>query len=263
MGRRVFADRGRDPVGIARFHDPGHAEVEDLGAAVGGEEDVRRLHVAVDDALLVGGGESRRHLHRDVDRAARRQRAALQRLVQGLAFEQLRDHIRRRTLDVHVVDRHDVGVAERRGRSRLLCEAVESIGPGGDRRGQHLDGHVAAEPRIPRAEHLAHAPGADGRDDLVGAKACAGGYRHRGDYSGAIRAAGDSLIHCPAMQSVEAFLARASDFVWGPPLLILLFGTHLFLTFRLRFIQRYLPQAIRSRSRARRRARATSASSAR
>ena len=47
------------------------------------------------------------------------------------------------------------------------------------------------------------------------------------------------------MQSVEAFLARASDFVWGPPLLILLFGTHLFLTFRLRFIQRYLPQAIR------------------
>ena len=47
------------------------------------------------------------------------------------------------------------------------------------------------------------------------------------------------------MQSLEAILARASDFVWGPPLLILLFGTHLFLTFRLRFIQRYLPQAIK------------------
>jgi AGCS family alanine or glycine:cation symporter len=47
------------------------------------------------------------------------------------------------------------------------------------------------------------------------------------------------------MQSLEALLARASDLVWGPPLLILLFGTHLFLTFRLRFIQRYLPQAIR------------------
>ena len=47
------------------------------------------------------------------------------------------------------------------------------------------------------------------------------------------------------MQSLEAFLARASDFVWGPPLLILLVGTHLFLTVRLRFIQRYLPQAIK------------------
>ena len=47
------------------------------------------------------------------------------------------------------------------------------------------------------------------------------------------------------MQSLEALLAQASDLVWGPPLLILLFGTHLFLTVRLKFIQTYLPQAIR------------------
>ena len=47
------------------------------------------------------------------------------------------------------------------------------------------------------------------------------------------------------MQDIEALLARASDLVWGPPLLILLFGTHLFLTFRLKFIQTYLPQAIK------------------
>ncbi|MBL8137569.1 MAG: sodium:alanine symporter family protein [Acidobacteria bacterium] len=47
------------------------------------------------------------------------------------------------------------------------------------------------------------------------------------------------------MQSLEALLARASDLVWGPPLLILLFGTHLFLTVRLKFIQTYLPRAIR------------------
>lgn len=47
------------------------------------------------------------------------------------------------------------------------------------------------------------------------------------------------------MQTIEAFLATASDFVWGPPLLILLFGTHLFLTVRLKFIQRYLPKAIK------------------
>lgn len=47
------------------------------------------------------------------------------------------------------------------------------------------------------------------------------------------------------MQDIEAFLSAASDLVWGPPLLILLVGTHLFLTVRLRFIQRFLPQAIR------------------
>jgi AGCS family alanine or glycine:cation symporter len=47
------------------------------------------------------------------------------------------------------------------------------------------------------------------------------------------------------MAQIEAVLARISDFVWGPPLLILLFGTHVFLTVRLRFIQRYLGTAIR------------------
>ena len=47
------------------------------------------------------------------------------------------------------------------------------------------------------------------------------------------------------MTSFAATLQTIADFVWGPPLLILLFGTHLFLTFRLRFIQSYLPQAIR------------------
>lgn len=47
------------------------------------------------------------------------------------------------------------------------------------------------------------------------------------------------------MKELEALLSRISDLVWGPPLLILLTGTHLFLTLRLRLIQRYLPLAIR------------------
>jgi AGCS family alanine or glycine:cation symporter len=47
------------------------------------------------------------------------------------------------------------------------------------------------------------------------------------------------------VQAIETLLGRISDFVWGPPLLVLLFGTHLFLTVRLRFIQRYLATAIR------------------
>lgn len=41
------------------------------------------------------------------------------------------------------------------------------------------------------------------------------------------------------------FLDTVSGWVWGLPLLILLFGTHVFLTVRLRFIQRYTPTAIR------------------
>jgi alanine or glycine:cation symporter, AGCS family len=44
---------------------------------------------------------------------------------------------------------------------------------------------------------------------------------------------------------MERFLGSLSNWVWGPPLLILLLGTHLFLTFRLRLIQRYLVTGIR------------------
>ncbi len=45
--------------------------------------------------------------------------------------------------------------------------------------------------------------------------------------------------------NVVELLEKASDLVWGPPMLLLLCGTHLFLTLRLRFIQRYLGTAIR------------------
>lgn len=44
---------------------------------------------------------------------------------------------------------------------------------------------------------------------------------------------------------IEHILQLLSDYVWGVPTLVLLFGTHLFLTFRLRFIQRYIGKAIK------------------
>ena len=47
------------------------------------------------------------------------------------------------------------------------------------------------------------------------------------------------------MEAFEKILQGISDWVWGVPLLVLLCGTHLFLTVRLRFIQRYIPRAIR------------------
>src|SRR5437899_7387958 len=47
------------------------------------------------------------------------------------------------------------------------------------------------------------------------------------------------------MQGIERLLGDVGDVVWGAPLLVLLFGTHLYLTFRLRFIQRYIGRAIR------------------
>jgi len=44
---------------------------------------------------------------------------------------------------------------------------------------------------------------------------------------------------------LASLLGAASDFIWGWPLVILLFGTHLFLTVRLGFIQRWVGTGIR------------------
>jgi amino acid carrier protein len=46
-------------------------------------------------------------------------------------------------------------------------------------------------------------------------------------------------------EKIDAWIAAASGFVWGPWLVWLLFGTHLFLTLRTGFIQRHLGYAIR------------------
>lgn len=47
------------------------------------------------------------------------------------------------------------------------------------------------------------------------------------------------------MAALEQVLGRVSDFIWGWPLIVLLFGTHVFLTLRLGFPQRHLLTAIR------------------
>jgi AGCS family alanine or glycine:cation symporter len=47
------------------------------------------------------------------------------------------------------------------------------------------------------------------------------------------------------MAALEQVLGKVSDLVWGWPLLVLLVGTHVFLTFRLGFVQKHLLTAIR------------------
>ena len=47
------------------------------------------------------------------------------------------------------------------------------------------------------------------------------------------------------MAAIERLLETVSGFIWGWPLIVLLVGTHLFLTIRLGFIQRYLWTAIK------------------
>lgn len=47
------------------------------------------------------------------------------------------------------------------------------------------------------------------------------------------------------MEALHNAILWLNGIVWGPPMLILLFGTHLFLTFKLKFIQKYVFKAIK------------------
>jgi len=53
--------------------------------------------------------------------------------------------------------------------------------------------------------------------------------------------AGGAIIAC--VPALEKLLDQVSGFIRGYPLLILLFGTHLYLAVRLRFPQRYFWEA--------------------
>src|ERR1022692_262656 len=60
----------------------------------------------------------------------------------------------------------------------LPLEPPDAIWIAGERRREYLQRNIALEPHIVGAIHLAHASGADGREDFVGPESCAGRERH-------------------------------------------------------------------------------------
>ena len=67
----------------------------------------------------------------------------------------------------HVIDRNNVGMVQRRNRSRLLLEPPQTVGIIGERSWKDLQRHIAQKTSVARAIHLSHAAGADERTDFV------------------------------------------------------------------------------------------------
>ncbi len=155
------------------------AEVENLHLAVGQQEDVGGLQVPVRDALLVRRAESARDRDRDVHRLAHRQRALPQAIGERLAVQEFGDHEERVAVEADVEEGEDIGVRESCYRVGFALEPGAAVRVAGHVRRQHLDGDVAAEARIARAVHLAHAAGPKGGRHFVGAEPCSGAHRHR------------------------------------------------------------------------------------
>ncbi len=135
--RRGFASSGR--------HDFREAEIEDLGLAAIGDEDVCRLDVAMDDAFAVGGVEGVGHADRQVEQSIDRERAHGDAVLQGDALQKLHRDKGPAVVLVDVVNRADVRVVERTGGAGLALEALESRMVGGDVVGQEFQRDGAAE----------------------------------------------------------------------------------------------------------------------
>jgi hypothetical protein len=140
----------------------GDAEVGQHERAVGPEQEVARLDVAVHDALRVGGGERVGRLRHEVHRVDRGQPAVpAERHRQGLALDVLHDQERALGVAAVVVDRDHAGVAQARHRPRLEQEPALEVGLV-EQRGEHeLHRHGAAEHGVGRPPDRAHAAGAD------------------------------------------------------------------------------------------------------
>src|SRR5262249_58732064 len=107
----------------------------------------------------------------DVHRLLPAGRRVRQARAQGLALEQLRDRIEEVSLAAEVVERQDVGMRERRDRSRFVLEAPGELRVARETLRQHLDRNLASEPGVPRAVDLAHPARAERAEDLVGTEA--------------------------------------------------------------------------------------------
>ncbi len=135
----------------------GDAEVEDLGLALGGDEHVVGLQVAVHDAAAVCRTNRRQQLLDQVERDVHSEPAAVvEPVAQRAAFDVLHDDEKRVALGVEVVDADDAGMVESRHRGRFTLETGTEVLVLGVALGQHLDGHGKAQTRVHSRVHDAH-----------------------------------------------------------------------------------------------------------
>lgn len=139
----------------------GDAEVHHLHGPVVGDDHVRRLDVAVHDAVLVGVGQRLQHTGDDDQRLLRAGRLRVdQQIPDGAALDQLHDDVRHGGA-VHdvlagVVDSHDRVVVETGHRLGLTREAGLGNGVFGEVGAEQLDRDRTTEAHVLGREHLGH-----------------------------------------------------------------------------------------------------------
>src|SRR5437773_4219752 len=142
-------------------------EVEDLRVALGRDDDVGGLDVAMDDAFGLRVGERVGNLNGEIDRAAGVHRPSANHALQRLAGDELERQKDLPLILADLIQRRDVGVGQRRGRARVEEKPLAASRIIRDLRRKHPDRDGTAEPRVPGAVDLTHPASADTVQDLV------------------------------------------------------------------------------------------------
>ncbi len=168
VGHRADQDAaGRGVLGLGADR-AGQAEVGDLDPAVVGEEDVLRLHVAVDHPRLVCRGEGREHRLHQRERLPRGHRGLLaDQVAQGVAGDVLHGQEDRAVVVALVEHRHHVGVGEPRGRARLADEACREVVVVAEAGVHHLEGAHPVQSKVGGLVYGRHAAASDAGADAV------------------------------------------------------------------------------------------------
>ncbi len=165
-GHEVGAAEDLVGLGHLRADDVRDAEVHDLGAPVGGDHDVRRLQVAVDDALRVRVLERVEALPGQAQHLLERQLLVLCECGERAPLDVLH-HDERDPLDgvPDVEDRHDALVQQLARGARLAVEALLVLLPLGRRelhRGlDQLHGHAPVDRGVAGEQDGSHRAAAD------------------------------------------------------------------------------------------------------
>ena len=156
---------------VKRF---GETKIEHLHGPVVANLDVGGFQIPMDDALAVRGVERPGDLMGDPQCFVQRQRAVHQAIGERGSLDELQHECPRPAGVLEPVDECDVRMIQRRQRAGFAFDARDAIGIDGKRIRQHLDGHVATEPGVGRAIHLAHAARSEPAADHIAAQPSAG-----------------------------------------------------------------------------------------
>ena len=144
----------RAAFGLSQF---GESEIEDLDAAIFGDEKIFRLQIAMNNSFFVGRGQSMRDLQGVIQGLAHRDRSATQPLAKSFSLEQFRYDVGRSLVSSDIEYRKNIGMVQGGGGQRLLFKTAQAIGVQRERLRQDFDGYFAFKARVTGAIDLAHA----------------------------------------------------------------------------------------------------------